>query len=465
MRYRFEEALDRQDWETIQRLSVMLRRARDPGLRLKKLAWPAFGAAALAAPRAPLRRMLLAHLPPGMRAGLRLTGGFEPAQGIQNAGSLLTWRLSDAGGTCRLAAVEKVLPRPSAVRHLKGVRPAHADEWLREAYFYRGLRRAVAVPDCHVAPCLGLRRHDDSLGLVIADLRHEGWRPVEPSGVQALAPRLAAALAGFATGYRLAPPADSPRWHLPGHRPFFARPGLQRYENFARMLGLAGVSRGRSTAILDGLRALDTGWEMRVAASGLPRLLCHGDPHYRNLLTDAAGRVALVDMENYCFGPAGLDIGRFIGTSITRCTEALAGEIAAAPSQLPDRGAGWGAGWQTAGHLADFATLAERAHLARLHAAGIDADPRALERQSRIAAVMSLLYTAATWRRIAEQAPGLCQPMIATLSAWLALVRRHDRRQDRRHDRGHDRDRTPRQRSGDGPEAGANGGPDGGQTP
>lgn len=369
-------------------------------------------AGALLSPRDNLRRQLAAHLPKGMRRGVRLRGGFDVAQGLQNPGSLLFWRLEDAQGLCHLAAVEKVVLTAVLGRLVPGLWTDQPTEWLKEAYFYQGLRPCVSQPDCHLPDFLGLRRGPGRLGLLLRDLRHDGWSEVATEELFARTSTLVTALADFTCDYSLAPPADSPRWHLPGYRPFFARLTDRKYENFARVVALANLPGRKCAALLDRMHALNRSWERRIEQASLPRILCHGDPHFRNFLTDAQGRVALLDMENYFYGPPGLDIGRFIGTSITRCLEALSNPVAAAPEAarvMP---------WTDAVALERFAETAEQTYLARLSARGLFPNPVRLRQLSRNTAAMSIFYSPVAWRRMAETAPALIRPALRMLQDW-----------------------------------------------
>lgn len=373
----------------------------------------AYAARALRAPRAGLRRLLCATLPPDQgRRGLRLAGQLAPVQGILNAGALLHWTVQDRDGEIRAAAFEKLFRRPHPRPHR-----ARARDWMTEARALAGLHPLTDSPGCTLPPLLAVRRHGAAIGVVTGDLRQQGWRAVELDQAVDEAPAIAAALAALACDYTARPPFACRHLTLPVARPFFTLLNDTKFERLHQALRNSGIGRVRAARCIKALRALDRGWDRAIAACGLPWRVAHGDPYFRNILMrDRA--VALVDLETAVIGPVGLDIGRFIGTTLMRGAEARAEASQfghALPSAL-DR-------LRRRPALDRLVSDALDAHGHALARGGLAVDPAALSHVARISALMGFCYGSSVILRASTHDPRPTAPLALLIVDWAQTVR------------------------------------------
>lgn len=362
----------------------------------------------LAAPKASVRAMLLAATRPDLpRRGLRLTGAFAPDQGILNAGALLHWRLQSRDQTTQSAAFEKLFLRPSG-----GTLARNRQDWMTEARALAGIRPTVAHPRCHLPVLLGLRRHRQAIGLVIGDLRLEGFREATLEQAVTSVPAITQALAALVTDFSAHPPFACRQVTLPSCRPFFATLTPARIMRIGTALTQCGISQRQARQTCHQLGQLDQSWERQIVASGLPWRIAHGDPYFRNLLLDA-DRVALVDLEKAVIGPLGLDIGRFIGTTLMRSTEARA--------QACHDGTPLARDLARLGTRKALETLSQTAfqhYLTQLQCNGLCVDPDALWRIARLSALMGLCYGSSVLLSASMKCPRATAPLARLLINW-----------------------------------------------
>lgn len=341
---------------------------------------------------------------------MRLHGALAPEQGIQNAGCLLHWRLEDAAGRVHAAAYEKLLLRPPG-----GVGRTMRRDWRTEVRALAGLSLCRDDTDCILPRCLGMRRHGQAWGVVTEDLTLSGWRALSLEESAAHASRIAVALAAFAVDYNARSPFSVRHLALPVCRPFFAWPTPKRFTRVERTLELIGLTPGRVRATMTRLTDLERRWDALVVGSGLPWRPCHGDPFHRNILMRGEA-VALIDLENAVIGPVGLDIGRFIGSTIMRGAEARALAIheGRPPPILPP--------WRDAAALSRFAARLENRHLAALKSFGLSVDPTALRQVSRATALLGMCWASSVLERTAQWSPETVVPLATTIANWSRRV-------------------------------------------
>lgn len=174
----------------------------------------------------------------------------------------------------------------------------------------------------------------------------------------------------------------------------------------------SGISQRQARQTCHQLGQLEQSWDRQIVASGLPWRIAHGDPYFRNLLLDA-DRVALVDLEKAVIGPLGLDIGRFIGTTLMRSTEARA-QACHDGTALTRNLARLG----TRKALEALSEMAFHHYLTQLQRNGFCVDPDALWRIARLSALMGLCYGSSVLLSASTKCPRATAPLAWLLISW-----------------------------------------------